>query len=191
MAGLPGDFWVNDLHPPLIPTGFDLTNWDKMYLGPIPKAWPGVVKIEASVMLNTDVVKYTDESTKDLPLAQQTQKVFLVDKGYDPARIRATIMIWDRFSWLSLKTFMASVSPAVTSLVRPYYKLSHPAARLLDISDVIVDGFVVHPPEEQTLFVEVLMTQWFPYLVSKNIRDGGSTGVAAVPVVPDPSGNLG
>lgn len=189
MAGLPGDFWVNDLYPPLIPTGFDLTNWDKMFLGPLPKAWPGVVKIEASVVLDTEARKYTDEATKNLPLAQQTQKVFLVDKGYEPARIRATIAIWDRISWLSLKAFMASVSPAVTKLVRPYYTLRHPAAALLDISSVIVDGFVVHPPEEQTLYVEVLMTQWFPYLVNKNIRDGGAAGLATA-VVPDPTGQL-
>lgn len=189
MAGLPGDFWVNDTYPPLIPTGFDLTNWDKMFLGPIPRAWPGIVRIEAMVMLDIDVRKYTDDATKDLPIEQQTQKVFLVDKGYAPAKVRATIAIWDRISWLSLKTFMRSVSPAITQRVRPYYKLSHPAARLLDISDVIVDGFVVHPPEEQTLFVEVLMTQWFPYLVEKNLRDGGSTAVAST-VVPDAAGNL-
>ncbi len=190
MAGLPGDFWINDLYPPIIPTGFDLTNWDKMYLGPIAKAWPGIVKIEASVMLDVEAHKITDDNTKNLPLAQQTQRVMLFDKGYEPAKIRATIAIWDRISWMSLKSFMASVSPVATRLVRPYYKLSHPASRLLDISDVIVDGFVVHPPEEQTLYVEVLMTQWFPYLVNKNPRDGGSTGLAAVPIVPDPSGNL-
>ncbi len=32
------------------------------------------------------------------------------------------------------------------------------------------------------------MTQWFPYLVSKNVLDGGS--VAVVSQVPNPGGNI-
>ncbi len=190
MALIPGDFWVNDLGPPLIPTGFDVTNWDKMYLGPIPKAWPGVVKIEASVSLATEAVHYTDPATVSLPLAAQVQQIQLIDKGYEPAKVRATIAIWDRISWLSLRAFMASVAPDVTQRIRPYYLIRHPATALLGISAVIVDGFVVHPPEEQTLFVEVLMTQWFPYLTSKNPLDGGS--VAAVSAVaPNPANAIG
>ncbi len=189
MAGLPGDFWVNDLHPPLIPTSFDVTNWDKMWLGPIPKAWPGIVKIEASVSLETEAVHYTEPATVSLPLLLQQQKIQLIDKGYNPAKVRATIAIWDRLSWISLRAFMASVAPDVTSRIRPSYGIQHPATALLGIDLVIVDGFVVHPPEEQTLLVEVLMTQWFSYLTSKNVLNGGAIASIA-PTPPNPAGNF-
>ncbi len=123
MAIIPGDFWVNDLGPPLIPTGFDVTNWDRMYLGPIPKPWPGIVKIEASVSLDIESVNYTTQATSALPPIQQIKQTFLVDKGYTAAKVRATIAIWDRISWLSLRAFMASVGPDATKAVRSYYNL--------------------------------------------------------------------
>jgi hypothetical protein len=189
MALIPGDFWVNDLGPPLIPTGFDVTNWDRMYLGPIPKAWPGIVKIEASVNLNVEAVNYTTQATAALAPILQVKETFLVDKGYEPAKVRATIAIWDRISWLSLRAFMASVAPDVTKAVRPYYNIRHPATALLGIAAVIVDGFVVHPPEDQTLFIEIMMTQWFPYLTSKNVLDGGSVAAVAAQA-PNPGGNF-
>jgi hypothetical protein len=189
MAGLPGDFWVNDIGPPIIPTGFDVTNWDKMFLGPIPKAWPGIVKIEASATLSTEAVHFTTPETVGLPLAAQVQEIQLVDKGYDPAKVRATIMVWDRIQWLSLRAFMASVAPDVTQRIRPYYIIRHPATALLGISAVIVDGFTVHPPEDQTLMIDIAMTQWFPYLVAKNPLDGGAAAVVAA-VAPDPTGFL-
>lgn len=190
MAGLPGDFWVNDIGIPPIPTGFDLTNWDKLWLGDIPKAWPGICKLEVQVGLETDIVHYTDPASATLPLALQSQKIFLDDKGYSPAKLRATLMIWDRISWLSLKAFMFSVAPDVTARIRPAYGITHPAASLLGVNMVIVDGFVVHPPEEQTLYLEIMMTQWFPYLTNKNLRTaGGIAGVASA--APDASGNIG
>ncbi len=191
MAGLPGDFWVNDLGIPPIPTGFDLTNWDKLWLGDIPKAWPGICRLEAEVGLDFDVVQFTDPKTASLPIELQHQKVFIDDKGYRPGRLRATLMLWDRISWLSLKAFMLSVAPDVTAKIRPAYGIQHPAASLLGIELVIVDGFIVHPPEEQTLFVEIMMTQWFPYQTIKNVRTaGGSVGIASASA-PDASGNIG
>lgn len=189
MAGLPGDFWVNDLGIPVIPTGFDVTNWDKMFLGPIPRAWPGIVKIEASVSLETEAVHYTEHPELGLPLELQTQKIQLVDKGYNPAKVRAVIAVWDRISWISLRGFMASVAPDITSRYRPAYSIRHPATALLGISLVIVDSFTILPPEEQTLFVELGMTQWFPYLTSKNVLDGGPAAAVAA-TAPDPGGNL-
>lgn len=189
MAGLPGDFWVNDIGIPPIPTGFDLTNWDKLWLGDIPKAWPGVCKLEAMVGLETEHVHYVTPESASLPIELQEQKIYSVDKGYSPAKLRATLMIWDRISWISLKAFMASVAPDVTSKIRTAYGIQHPAASLLGVKLVIVDGFVVHPPEDQTLYLEILMTQWFEYQTTKNVRTaGGATGVAAA--APDAGGNL-
>lgn len=189
MAGLPGDFWVNDIGIPNIPTGFDLTNWDKLWLGPIPKAWPGVCRIEASVDVETEVTRYVTPTTAALPILLQQQKIQLVDKGYNPAKLTATIAVWDRISWISLRAFMATIAPDVTSRIRPSYGISHPAAALLGVSFVIVDGFAVHPPEEQTLYVDIHMTQWFSYMSSKNILDGGAKA-AVLAVAPNPSGNV-
>jgi hypothetical protein len=189
MAGLPGDFWVNDIGVPVIPTGFDVTNWDKMFLGPLPKAWPGIVKIDASVSLSVESVNYTTELTKFLPPEKQIKQTYLVDNGYTAGQVRATIAIWDRISWLSLRAFMATVAPDTTKAQRPAYNIRHPATALLGISSVIIDGFAVHPPEEQTLYVEIMMTQWFPYLVSKPTLSGGPIGAVAA-VLPDAGGNL-
>lgn len=189
MALIPGDFWVNDLGPPLIPTGFDVTNWDRMYLGPLPKAWPGVVRIDADVHVDVQSVNYTTQTTASLPVDKQIKQTYLFDNGYAAGSVRATIALWDRLSWLSLRAFMASVAPDATKAFRPAYKLRHPAAALLGISLVIVTGFSVHPPEEQTLYVEIFMMQWFPYLVSKNVMDGGPIAPVA-DNVPIAGGNL-
>lgn len=192
MAGLlPGDFWVNDFNLPLIPTNFDVTSWDKLYLGPIPNAWPGRVNVECSVSLSTEAVHYTDPATLTLPLQLQVQQIQLVDKGYNPATVRATIEIWDRISWLSFRAYVASIAPDVTARIRPYYIIRHPATALLGISAVIVDGFTVHPPQpgEQTLFFEINMTQWFPYSTAKNPLDGGPAAAVAA-ASPSPGGNL-
>ena len=189
MAVLPGDFWVNDFGPPLIPTKFDITNWDKMYLGPNPAPWPGIVQIEASVQLETEAVHITDPLTFNSPLPLQTQSIQLIDKGYSPAKVRALIAIWDRIDWITLQAFIASVSPDTTAKYRPAYSIKHPATFLLGIDLVIVDGFRVLPPEEQTLYVELSMTQWFSYMTSKAMLNGGPAAVVSA-TVPNPAGQL-
>lgn len=179
--GLFGDFWVNELSVPQLPTSVDVTDWDKLWLGDLPTAWPGLCQVEASVALNTDVVHYTEPQTYHLPPINQSQKVYIVDKGYEPAKVRATLIVWTLIQWNQLKVYLSNITPKTTNKLRPSYFISHPATDLLGINQVIVDSVVVRPPEEQTLYVDVFMTQWFPYLVTKVVRQGAGPVAAAAP----------
>lgn len=188
--GLFGDYWVNEINVPTLPTSVDVTDWDKLYLGNFLSAWPGLCQVEPAVMLNTDTVHYTEPQTLESPVKQQTQKILIVDKGYEPAKIRATLAVWTRFQWIDLKSRISEVSPKTTNRLRPAYYINHPATDLLGIKQVLIDGIVVRPPEAQTLYVEIFMTEWFPYLVSKDVRQGAGDVADANAVAPSAGGNI-
>lgn len=166
-----------------------VTPWDFLVLG--GEMFPGACKIECANRLNVDVARQFD------PVTNLPKLPTLTDKGYEPAKLTATVQVWLRSDWGYLLDLLPAIVPKKKSFVggRDAFDIMHPATDLLGITSVIITGVKVQPPQEQTLTVVIDMLEWFPETVKANPKKLRPNSVPLtqkdVPLPPEPEANLG
>lgn len=160
----PKDFWVD-----LIKGENPVRPWDKLILG--GDVWPGILaQFTPEVSLGYDVSKFmTSFNSTDGP----SYKIRITDKGYDPAKIKAVLQLWDIDQWEDAKILLPKYSPKTTSKTRTAYDIIHPACALLGIKSVIITRISPPMPVGQTLLLEMDMVQWFEGTPFKTTRPSG------------------
>jgi len=178
------DFWVD------LTKGESVVRvWDKLTLGGI--TFPGLASVQASVGLDLEVAKY------QLALPDGTNpakfQISLTDKGYAPGTVQAIIQIWDKDQWEDMKDTIPKFSPRsgdktsgslgaagvnqksalLSAKGRDAFDIVHPTTALLGIDAVIVTKVSLMPIAEQTLFVQLEMTQYFPQTGHRVLHSSG------------------
>jgi hypothetical protein len=159
------DFWVN--------TALGQSNytaWDSLYLA--GAALPGVWSIEAESSHDFFADKYPTNETGNS--AFDTYQIKIVDKGLNPSTIQAVGRIWTVGQWLLLKKQLPLYWPKKINATRVFYKISHPMAQVLGVDSVFVDRVRLLPPVDQTLFVNISMTEAYPAAQQTKTLGGAS-----------------
>ncbi len=199
------DFWI-DLNKGESP----IRVWDKLTLGGV--TFPGICQVECAVDLDISVEKFR----KTLPSGTTPSKFLtsMIDGGYNPGKVRATIIIWEKDQWEDMKETLPKFSPVsgdkymsadtaellaldgasptrskATGKGRDAFDISHPATHLLGISTVIVKGVAIPPVIDQTFTVIMDLWQYFPETpFARNQYTKGAGGNVDA-TVPNPSKN--
>lgn len=178
-------FWVDQIKGDSV-----LRAWDQLVLG--GETFPGLCQIEPSVELSVDVVKWVTNPNSIDENNPPKYEARLVDKGYGPGRLRATVAVWTPDQWRDLQDVLPRYTPKEAQDIRDAFDILHPATKLIGITSVLVTKVTLRPPVMQTLYVELEMLQWFPRSPFKKVRpNGGALNDADASVAaPKPAGNL-
>jgi hypothetical protein len=147
------DFWVDTVRgeSPLRP-------WDQLQLGTV--ILPGLWQVTPAAKISFDVAKQNTNIAN--PTAPPKFRITITDKGYEPAQVKARGAIWTLEDWNVLQKVLPQIAPKKTTSTRSAWDIVHPATKLLGIDQVIINGVTVNPPVNQTLIVDIDMTQYFP-----------------------------
>lgn len=178
------DFWVD------LTKGESVVRvWDKLTLGGI--TFPGLCSLQTSVGLDLEVAKYQLAPPSGSNPAKF--QISLTDKGYAPGSVQAIVQIWDQDQWEDMKETLPKFSPRsgaktsgplgapginqksalLSAKGRDAFDIAHPATALLGIDAVIINRVSVMPIVEQTLFVQLEMTQYFPQTGQRVLHSSG------------------
>lgn len=101
--------------------------WDTLILG--GEVWPGVPTIE------TTLGRAVDEQR-----VKGSDGAFLVDQGYDPAKIKITIRMWLEEQWREYQRLLPSVHPRTKGGVRSPVQIAHPEPNSKGVTQIYITG---------------------------------------------------
>lgn len=182
------DFWVD-----LVKGESVIRVWDKLTLGGI--TFPGLASVQASVGLDLEVAKYQLSAPQPATGTPAKFQISLTDKGYAPGSVQAIIQIWDKDQWEDMKDTLPKFSPRsgdktsgnlgapginqrsalLSAKGRDAFDIVHPSTALLGIDAIIVNKVSVLPIVEQTLVVQLEMTQYFPQTGHRVLHSSGGS----------------
>jgi hypothetical protein len=168
------EFWINTekLESPI-------RAWDKLTLGGI--TFPGIVRLSTGVNITLEPNKVQTKAASGDKPAQFA--ISLADRGYNAAKVRATIEVWTKEQWEDLEETLPKFTPRTGEKQgssiggtannpnaqrtkgikgRDAFDIVHPATALLGITAVIVEAVSLPEIVDQTLVVTLDMLQYFP-----------------------------
>lgn len=198
------EFWVDEAQGESV-----VRSWDKLQLGNI--VFPGIARVDIGVGLDIQPSKVLEAEAQGTNPAKF--KIGLTDNGYQPARVKATIEIWDRDQWEDMKETLPKFTPVsgdkqgssiggnssllgtdrrnprakrLAGSARDAFDILHPAANLLGVNHVIVNFVTIQPIAQQTFTVVLDMIQYFPQTGRRVLHGGGGplTGSEVADVKP-------
>lgn len=137
---------------PFWDTAVNAMAWDTLILG--GNVWPGVASLSGQgVSRDIDVKKAPGEDGATF-----------TDKGYEPARLTARLLIYNWQDFAMLQMLLPDVHPRRKGGTTQPLDIYHPITALLGIQTVYVDKIpiVEHDKANGWISVELSMIEWMP-----------------------------
>lgn len=148
-------FWENT-EDPLV--------WDTVEIA--GKKFPGVATIRGPGL----------KRKIDVKKPKGSDGASLKDEGIEPAKLEITLLIWNRFFWEQLQGLIPIITPRKKGGARRPTTIVHPLTRLLNITNIYIDGIPIPEHDKQNGFLRVKFTaiEWFP--APKPVRKAAGSG---------------
>jgi len=136
-------FWENTEDP---------LAWDTVEIA--GKIFPGVASVRGSGL----------KRKVDVKKPKGSDGASLKDEGIEPAKLEITLLIYNRYFWEQLQGLMPLINPRKKGGLRRPMSIVHPLTRLMNITNIYVDGIPIPEHDKRNGFLRFKFTaiEWFP-----------------------------